>query len=406
MGRMKAFALALVALLVGSLVPLGLAATGMNNTANTTGSYAGVTDNATREMVIAENLVEKLQRLSRFAEDRIKPMEDKLPENSTILTHYRLAEGYKEKAVKEYSDGGYYDSILDSLTAMHHYKVALSALKDTREKVQDARERIRMEIERTGEYFRFVQRTISMAERQGIDVSNLTALYNETMEAYKVVLDDLKAGDYEKAKADYETAREKRALLDEELRKVHEELAYANADKVVKDFLTKGEKGMEIARKAIEAGNEKGYNTTELQERLDAFSELYNRVKALADDGKYRDALTLIMENRKTVDEFHRAIEFVLRKGRERELEEKLKDIHAFLGEMNSRIQKDGKALRELKRKGVDTRGAEMRLRVAVQELRIGVDLLRARKPMDARAHFAVALDELHQVEEFILAHS
>ncbi len=74
---------------------------------------------------------------------------------------------------------------------------------------------------------------------------------------------------------------------------------------------------------------------------------------------------------------------------------------------MNSRIQKDGKALRELKRKGVDTRGgAEMRLRVAVQELRIGVDLLRARKPMDARAHFAVALDELHQVEEFILAHS
>lgn len=105
---MKAFALALVALLVGSLVPLGgLAATGMNNTANTTGSYAGVTDNATREMVIAENLVEKLQRLSRFAEDRIKPMEDKLPENSTILTHYRLAEGgYKEKAVKEYSDGG------------------------------------------------------------------------------------------------------------------------------------------------------------------------------------------------------------------------------------------------------------------------------------------------------------
>ncbi|ASJ14145.1 hypothetical protein [Thermococcus radiotolerans] len=402
MKGMKGFALALAILLVGSILPLGLAEGN-----NTTESYTGVAmDNSTREMVIAGQLIDQLQRLSKFAEDKIEPIKDKLPENSTILTHYELAEDYKEKAMSEYEAGDYYNSILDSLTAMHHYKVALSALKEAKEKVQDVREHIKMEIERMTEYFRFVEKTINIAQNQGIDVSNLTALYNETRDAYKVVLDDLKAGDYEKAKADYDAAKEKKALLDEELRKVREELAYANADKIVKDFLIKGEKGMEIAQKAIEVGEQNGYNVTELQERLDAFSEVYDQVKALADEGKWEDALTVMKDNRETIVEFHNAVEFILRKVHERELEEKLKDIRAFLREMNDRIQKDSKALRELKSRGVDTTRAEVQLKIAVQELRIGVGLLRAKKPLQAKAHFAIALEMLHRVDEFILAHS
>ncbi|NJE61047.1 hypothetical protein [Thermococcus sp. 21S7] len=402
MKGMKGFALALATLLLGSVIPLGLAESN-----NTTGSYTEVAvDNGTREMVIAGQLIDQLQRLSKFAEDKIEPIKDRLPENSTILTHYELAEDYKKKAVSEYEAGDYYNSILDSLTAMHHYKVALSALKEGKEKVQDVRERIKMEIERMTEYFRFVEKTIRLAENQGIDVSNLTALYNETKDAYKVVLDDLKAGDYEKARADYEVAKEKKALLDEELRKVREELAYANAEKIVRDFLIKGEKGMEIAQKAIEVGERNGYNVTELQERLDAFSEVYSQVKALADEGEWEDALTVMKDNRGTIAEFHNAVEFILRKVRERELDEKLKDVRAFLREMNDRIQKDAKALRELKSRGVDTTRAEVGLKVAARELRIGVGLLKAKKPLQAKAHFAIALDMLHRVDEFILAHS
>ncbi len=405
MKGMKGFALALAVLLFGSLIPLGLADS--NGTATSGTTYTGAMDNGTREMVIAGNLVEKLQRLSKFAEDRIEPIKDKLlPENSTILTHYELAEDYREKAVSEYEAGDYYNSILDSLTAMHYYRLALEELKEAKEKVQDFRERIRMETERLRGYFGFVKKTIRLAQNQGIDVSNLTALYNETKKAYGTVLDDLKAGDYEKAKADLETAREKKALLDEELRKVREELAYANADKIVRDFLIKGERGMEIAQKAIEVGEENGYNVTELQERLDAFTEVYDRVKELADEGQWEEALGVMQENRETIEEFHKAIAFVMRKARERELDEKLKDVRAFLREMNDRIQKDRKALRELKSEGIDTRRAEVQLKVASQELRIGVGLLRAQKPAQARAHFAMALDMVHRVDEFILAHS
>ena len=401
MGGAKFGALALAMLLLGSIIPLGLAEGN-----NTTGSYTGALDNSTREIMIAGQLIDQLQRLSKFAEEKIEPIKDRLPENSTILVHYELAEDYRDKAISEYEAGEYYDSILDSLTAMHHYKVALSALKEAKEKVQDVRERIKIEIERMTEYFRFVERTIRLAENQGIDVSNLTRLYNETRDAYKTVLDDLKAGDYEKAKADYETAKEKKALLDEELRRVREELAYANADKIVRDFLLKGEKGMEIAQRAIEKGQENGYNMTELQERLDAFREVYDEVKALADEGRWEDALNVMKENRETIVEFHNAVGFVLRKARERELEEKLKDVRAFLREMNGRIQRDSKALRELGREGVDTTRAEIQLRVAAQELRIGVELLRQGRPLQAKAHFAIALDMLHRVDEFILAHS
>ncbi|WP_370520094.1 hypothetical protein [Thermococcus sp. LS1] len=393
-------ALALVLLLLGSVVPLSMAED------NATASDATLLDNSTREMVIAEQLINQLQRLSKFAEDKIEPIKDKLPENSSILANYETAEEYKDRAISEYEAGDYYNSILDSLTAMHYYKLALSRLQEAADRVQDLRERIRIETERMMEYFQMVEKTIRFAQNQGIDVSNLTQLYNETKEAYKLVLDDLKAGDIEKAKADYEAAKEKKALLDEELRKVREKLAYANADKIVQEFLIKGEKGIEIAQQAIEKARENGYNVTELQERLDAFVAVYNEVKTLADEGKWEEALKVMDENRETIREFQKAIEFIRMKVYERELEEKLKDVRAFLMEMKNRIEKDAKALAELKREGVDTIPAEIQLKVAVQELRIGVELLKDRKPLQAKAHFAIALDMLHRVDEFILAHA
>ncbi|WP_371807509.1 hypothetical protein [Thermococcus sp. CX2] len=393
-------ALALVLLLLGSVVPLSMAED------NATASDATLLDNSTREMVIAEQLINQLQRLSKFAEDRIEPIKDKLPENSSILTNYETAEEYKDRAISEYEAGGYYNSILDSLTAMHYYKLALSGLQEAADRVQDLRERIRIEAERMMEYFQMVEKTIRFAQNQGIDVSNIIQLYNEAKAAYKLVLDDLKAGDIEKAKADYEVALEKKVLLDEELGKVREELAYANADKIVQEFLIKGEKGIEIAQQAIEKAQENGYDTAELQERLNAFLAVYDEVKALADEGKWGEALKVMDENRETIREFQKAIEFIRMKVYERELEERLNDIRAFLREMNDRIGKDAKALAELKREGVDTTRAEIQLKTAVQELRIGVELLKDRKPLQAKAHFAIALDMLHRVDEFILAHA
>ncbi len=98
---------------------------------------------------------------------------------------------------------------------------------------------------------------------------------------------------------------------------------------------------------------------------------------------------------------------FIQRKAYERQVEEKIKDAKAFIRELNGRIRKDGKALRELKKEGgVDTRKAELHLKVAMQEVRLGIGLLKHKKPMQAKAHFAIALDMLHRVDEFILWHA
>ncbi|WP_234394360.1 hypothetical protein [Thermococcus piezophilus] len=349
--------------------------------------------------MIAEQLINQL------AEDRMEPIKDKLPENSSILANYETAEEYKDRDISEYEAGDYSNSIMDSLMAMHYYKLALSRLQEAADRVQDFRERIRIETEMM-EYFQMVEKTIRFAQNQGVDVRNLTQLYNETKEAYKLVLDDLKAGDIERAKADYEVALEKKALLNEELGKVREELAYANADKIVQEFLIKGEKGIEIAQQAIEKAQKNGYDTTELQERLNVFLAVYDEVKALTDEGRWEEALKVMDENKETIREFQKAAEFIRMKVYERELEEKLKDVRASLMEMENRIEKDAKALAELMREGVDTTSAEIQLKVVVQELRIGVELLKDRKPLQAKAHFAIALNMLHNVDECILAHS
>ncbi|GAB6102257.1 hypothetical protein JCM16138_14800 [Thermococcus atlanticus] len=400
---MKWSALVMAVLLVGSLIPLSMAAE--NTTAVTTAPTLQL-DNSTREEVIAGQLINQLQRLSKFAENRIGPIKDKLPENSSILEDYQKAEEYKAKAVNEYGSGDYYNSILDSLTAMHFYKAALIQLKEGRKKAENIREHMRAETARMMEYFKMVGKTIRIAQKQGIDVSNLTVLYNETRSAYRLVLDDLKAKNFEKAKEDLAAAREKKAELDSELKKVRRELAYKNADKIVREFLVRGEKGMELAQKAIKNANERGYNTTELQRRLNAFKSVYEEVKNLADEGKWGDALKVMNENRKTIMDFHRAMDSLRRKAEERELQTKLKDMKTFLKETAGRIQKDARALNTLKRRGVDTRRAELQLRTAVQELKLGIQLMKQHKPAQAKMHFAIALDLIHRVDEFILAHA
>lgn len=393
-------ALALVALLLGSLIPFSMA---QDEASNTTEIQQLTLDNATREQIIAEQLINKLTRLSEFTEKRVEPIKDKLPENSTILIHYEKAEEFKEKALEEFNNGDCYNSILDALTAMHHYKIVLRGLKEGKEKVEKAREWIRAEIERTIQYFKFVGKTIHMAEKEGIDVSNLTMLYNETRQAYKVVLEDIKAKDFEKAREDLQIAKEKKARLDEELRKVRKELAYANADKIVKEFLIRTEKGITFAERAIQEAKEKGIDTSEAEAKLEEIKAIYDEVKNLAEQEKWEDALTVILENKPKIEAFFRS----LNKIHEGFVEKKIKrGVGAFLKEMQDRIRKDARALQELKKRGINTRRAEIELRTAAQELHIGLRLLKERKPAPAREHFAIALRLLYNVEQFILFHS
>lgn len=391
----------LIALLVGSIIPAGLSLADENTTIeNETEPLPPEIQNITQEERIAEHIVAALERLSEITTRLIN--NTNLPDNSSVMRHYQLAEEYKEDALAAYESGDYYNTIINGLTAMHHYREVLKSFERGKEELK---ERLPEEIKRMEGYFRMAERTIEIAQKQGIDVENATMLLQETKEAYRTVLEDIKARDFEKAKEDLEVAREKKAALDEELKKIRKELVEANADKIVNEFLEKGARGIEVAEKVIEAAGEKGYDASELQERFEAFRKVYDEIKDLADEGKYDEALQVMRENAETIKEFHKAMAFIQRKFHEREAQEKMRDMRAFLREINGRIQKDAKALRELKRKGVDTRKAELQLKTSIQEVRLGIELLKHKKPAEAKMHFAIALDMLHRVDEFILRH-
>ncbi|ASJ16528.1 hypothetical protein A3L04_05285 [Thermococcus chitonophagus] len=349
-------------LLLASAVPLTIAQT--NN----------------EEQELATSLIKNLGRLSKFVEDKVEPIKDKL--NNATLENYEIAENYKKEAMNAYDAGDYEKAVTYSLLAMRHYKAVLSTLREAKSRYQD----LRFEVERTLEYFRFVNRTIALAQEEGIDVSNLTRLFNETREAYKAVLEDIKAKDYEKAREDLKVAREKKTQLDEELRKVRRELAYANADKIVRMFLERGGRGIEIVERAANNGH------PELNATLTAFKEVYEEVKSLADQGKWQDALKVIEENRETIEKFQRTVRMITH-GK------------ASLRDLRERIERCHIALQRLREKGIDTRVPEVQLKVATQEVMVGLRLLKKGRPMEARAHFTVAQDLLSRVERFIAEH-
>ncbi|ASI98138.1 hypothetical protein [Thermococcus celer] len=391
----------LIGLLVGSLIPAGLSLADENAGAGAVEPMPPEIQNATQEQVIARHIVDVLTKLSTITENIMG--NTTLPENSSILQHYELAEQYRDSAMNAYESGDYYTTILDGLTAMHHYKVVLESLRKGKENLRD---RFFEEARRMGEYFKMAEHIINAAQKQGIDVGNAPELLNETREAYRAVLDDIKEKDFAKAREDLQAAREKKAALDEQLRDLKEQLAYENAEEVVKVFLNKTQRGIEIAEKAIELWNERGADVSKLENLTERVKAIYDEVNGLAGEEKWEDALGVIQENGATLREFSKAVSFIQRKAYERQVEEKIKDAKAFIRELNGRIRKDGKALRELKKEGVDTRKAELHLKVAMQEVRLGIGLLKHKKPMQAKAHFAIALDMLHRVDEFILWHA
>ena len=391
----------LIMLLIGSIVPMGFSFAG-SNTTQLNQTVLNI-DNETREQLISARLINQLDKISSIVEGKIEPLKDKLPENSSILTSYEKAENFKEKAIEEYNDGDYYSSILDSLSAMHYYKIVLQEFKEGKEKYNEARERIQGQIERMMGYFRMIERTIKIAESQGLDVSNISQTFNETKDAYRVVLEDLKAKDFDKAKEDLKVVQEKKKVLDEEFRELREELAHQNADKIVREFLERTAKGIDFANRSIEYAKGRGVDTTGAEARLAEVEAIYNQVNALAQEEKWDEALNVIEKNRETLTGFMRTLNAI----HERIVQERMKrNFRGFMGEIGSRMRKDVRALRELNKKGVDTRRAELQLRTAAQEIGMGMRLLKEKKPEQAKMHFAIALRLMNEVEEFIVMHS
>ncbi|WP_367884356.1 hypothetical protein [Thermococcus sp. JCM 11816] len=225
----------IIGLLLGSIVPAGMA---LADEAGTAPLPPEIQDNSTTEtQVVAEHIVSALERLHNVTSTIIEKAN--VSENSTVFEHYQKAEEYREAAIQDYQNGNYEGAIANGILAMRHYKVILEKVKNVRNDVGG--ERLQEELRRMQGYFMAAEKTIRKAQEEGIDVGDAPQLLNQTKEAYRQVMEDIKNKDIEKAKEDLAVARElKKGGLDEKLVEIRKELAYANADKIVNAFLRRG----------------------------------------------------------------------------------------------------------------------------------------------------------------------
>ncbi|RLF77897.1 hypothetical protein DRN32_07310, partial [Thermococci archaeon] len=208
---MKFSALWVIFILISGIIPISIA----QNQSN--GQYLEGQSNES----MAGELIAQLTKLGRFVESKVKPVKNELPQN--ILDNYKKAEDLKEKALSEYQNGEYQTALQDSLLAMKCYKEVLRELKET-ESPEMLKEQMNVEALRSIEYLSYVERIIKVAQSRGINTDRLVKAYKETKDAYRVVIENLKAKRLEDAKRNLKIARMKRAELNKELEKVLGEL--------------------------------------------------------------------------------------------------------------------------------------------------------------------------------------
>ena len=381
---MKFSALWVIFILISGIIPISIAQN------QNDGQYL---EEQSDESMAGE-LIAQLTKLGRFVESKVKPVKNELPQN--VLDDYKKAEDLKEKALSEYQNGEYQAALQDSLLAMKCYKEVLRELKET-ESPEMLKEQMNVEALRSIEYLSYVERIIKVAQNRGINTDRLVKAYKETKDAYRAVIENLKAKRLEDAKRNLKIARIKRAELNKELEKVLRELTLRNSDDIVKSFLTKTNQSIAIAEIMVENAKARGMKVEDAEQSIERIQDIYMEVESLAKKGKWVEALEVIRENSYQIQRFFRTIERVRRENM---------NIKESLEDMRERIKRDATAIAILRKRGVNTARAEVQLKGVINEVSVAMISLKRNDISNAIIHLQRANKLLREVEEFIKSNS
>ncbi len=350
-----------------------------------------------QEAQTAGALVEKLNAVANFTEGVMASA------HSQQSPGYASAKAYRVRALEEYHSKDYPSAIADALRAMHYYRAVLSQLNGTD---TPPGENARAKLVRMGYYLKSVGRLIQFAGSLGLNVSNITEAYNQTVVAYKKVWKDLRGGNFNGLPADLRTLETKRALLEEALVPLRGSLMDEASVKIVEGFITRGGSAINLARNIVDTASQHGIDTKMLQVQLVAFERVYGQVLKLKSAGDYKGALRVIQTNRRVITSFQTSIMYVrlrlgvVGKGGT------TADVGTLINETRGRILTDRLSLERLKEMGANTRIAELQLMTAVREFNAAVMFYQRDQRVEAMKHFLAARFLLNRVEYFIRAHS
>ena len=241
--------------------------------------------------VAAEVLLRNLERLQNYTSSLINGTEDV---GTEVLGLYEQALNLTEEAKALYEEGEYKESLHTSILAMKTYKEVIRGIRfSTKPEREMEMERVRVEARRTLQYLKHVEALIRAAERKGVDVSNVTELYNQTRLAYTKLLENAEANNTTAINAALEEARALKTQLEMELRNLHKQFAAENAEKMARAFETR----LEVIEKALERMKKRpGVNETDIENVTQELDQLKAQLEQLISEGKYSEVLRLIKE--------------------------------------------------------------------------------------------------------------
>ncbi len=318
----------LLVLFIGALIPLSTAAwaasvnaTATNttetvnqtlpvnatNVTNTTPVNMTNTTNTTNMSgVQAYNLLVILDKVANYTASLMAELN---ASNVTISNYtldlYSQAEAARARAWELYNAGNYSESINASMNALYLYKEVIEELTEYYEEhkekemeeeheyyetIMDARE----ELHRAAEYFPYVEKVIEEAKVEGLNVTYVMELYNETKAAYMVVAQDLAGGNITALKADLEYAEELMDRLEDAVEELQEQIVTAKADEISQAFMEKLQEQMRLMQKLMAMLGNSTINATYLQENLMELQTMYEGFNALVESGQYEEALDML----------------------------------------------------------------------------------------------------------------
>lgn len=298
-------AMLVMAILLISLVPVytvsaagGTSSTAPQDSANVTVNF-NVSENATR--MAAEVMLRNLERLQNYTASLINDTENV---SEDVILLYERALNLTERAKALYENGSYKESLKTAILAMRAYREVILELKvgerhEVRELVMAKVEALRM-----NGYFRHVELVIGAAQVNGIDVTNLTELYNETREAYRRVIIDVMSNNTTALREDLPRARELKMKLDLELRNLELKLAVKNAGKIARIL----DRKLEVQIMALQRLKRVPWINESAVENITAqLAQLRAQVNELVREGKYLEALHLMRDSvpRLVMSAFH-----------------------------------------------------------------------------------------------------
>ncbi|KUH34536.1 hypothetical protein APY94_01585 [Thermococcus celericrescens] len=311
-------------LIAGILLALLLAggqalASNVAGAGSTTTSGTAMAGNATFNATLQDRAYYMLTLLEGVANYTTELMDNLNAIDNKTMNLYAEAENLRQSSWAAYDMGNYSAAMTIAMNAMEVYELVVERIVPAGSagrpgmgpgmggmmNGQEALYWAKIELQRAREYLAYVSRIIDEASKLGIDTSEISALYSQTVEAYNRVEADIENGDVSSLGDDMRRAESLRMQLEMAVEGLVREILTASAGDIAETFTKKLEAELNRTSELMALMESVIGNTSDtkapmmlrmLEMRRTDLQNMLGMVQRLIDSGRYEMALRMVKE--------------------------------------------------------------------------------------------------------------